>query len=109
MCGSTPAISVATAKSAKQRCPKGILPTPVVAFFAGPDLGGVQLLMFLGSSCIYLCDCPKLIQEEYLLSDPLEPTNEPYAIAKIAGIKPYETYNAQYGRQYISHQPLWAK
>ena len=56
--------------------------------------------MFLGSSCIYPRDCPQPIREEYLLTGPLEPTNEPYAIAKIAGIKLCESYNRQYGRRY---------
>jgi len=61
--------------------------------------------MFLGSSCIYPRQCPQPIREDYLLSGPLEPTNEPYAIAKIAGIKLCEAYNAQYGRQYVSVMP----
>ena len=61
--------------------------------------------MFLGSSCIYPRDCPQPIREEYLLTGPLEPTNEPYAIAKIAGIKLCEAYNAQYGRKYVSVMP----
>lgn len=68
-------------------------------------LTGVQRLMFLGSSCIYPRDCPQPIREEYLLTGPLEPTNEPYAIAKIAGIKLAEGYNRQYGRQYVSVMP----
>lgn len=71
----------------------------------GAHLADVQRLMFLGSSCIYPRDCPQPIKEEYLLSGPLEPTNEPYAIAKIAGIKMCESYNSQYGRQYISVMP----
>jgi len=71
----------------------------------GAHLAGVQRLMFLGSSCIYPRDCPQPIKEEYLLTGPLEQTNEPYAIAKIAGIKLAESYNAQYGRQYISAMP----
>jgi GDP-L-fucose synthase len=66
---------------------------------------GVQRLLFLGSSCIYPRDCPQPIKEEYLLSGPLEPTNEPYAIAKIAGIKLCESYNRQYGTQYVSIMP----
>ena len=66
---------------------------------------GVQRLMFLGSSCIYPRDCPQPIKEEYLLTGPLEATNEAYAIAKIAGIKLCEAYNHQYGRQYISVMP----
>ena len=71
----------------------------------GAHLAGVQRLMFLGSSCIYPRDCPQPIKEEYLLTGPLETTNEPYAIAKIAGIKLAETYNQQYGRQYVSVMP----
>jgi GDP-L-fucose synthase len=68
-------------------------------------LAGVRRLMFLGSSCIYPRDCPQPIKEEYLLTGPLEETNEPYAIAKIAGIKLAESYNDQYGRQYVSVMP----
>jgi len=71
----------------------------------GAHLAGVQRLMFLGSSCIYPRDCPQPIKEEYLLTGALECTNEPYAIAKISGIKLCEAYNAQYGRQYISVMP----
>lgn len=71
----------------------------------GAHLAGVQRLMFLASSCIYPRDCPQPIKEEYLLTGPLEPTNEPYAIAKIAGIKLAESYNRQYGRQYVSVMP----
>ena len=71
----------------------------------GAHRAGVQRLMFLGSSCIYPRDCPQPIKEEYLLSGPLEPTNEPYAIAKIAGIKLCEAYNRQHGRQYVSVMP----
>ena len=71
----------------------------------GAHLAGVQRLCFLGSSCIYPRDCPQPIKEEYLLTGPLEPTNEPYAIAKIAGIKLCESYNRQYGRQYVSAMP----
>lgn len=66
---------------------------------------GVQRMLFLGSSCIYPRDCPQPIKEEYLLTGPLEPTNEPYAIAKIAGIKLCESYNSQYGTQYVSVMP----
>ena len=66
---------------------------------------GVNRLLFLGSSCIYPRNCPQPIKEEYLLSGPLEPTNEPYAIAKIAGIKLCESYNRQYGRQFVSVMP----
>jgi GDP-L-fucose synthase len=66
---------------------------------------GVKGLMFLGSSCIYPRDCPQPIKEEYLLTGPLEPTNEPYAIAKIAGIKLCESYNRQYGTRFVSVMP----
>ena len=65
----------------------------------------MQRLMFLGSSCIYPRDCPQPIREEYLLTGPLEHTNEPYAIAKIAGLKLCEAFNAQYGRRYVSVMP----
>lgn len=71
----------------------------------GAHLAGIQRLCFLGSSCIYPRDCPQPIREEYLLAGPLEQTNEPYAIAKIAGIKLCESYNRQYGRQYVSVMP----
>lgn len=71
----------------------------------GAHLAGVQRLLFLGSSCIYPRDCPQPIREDYLLTGPLEATNEPYAIAKIAGIKLCESYNRQYGRQYASVMP----
>ena len=66
---------------------------------------GVQRLLFLGSSCIYPRDCAQPIREEYLLTGPLESTNEPYALAKIAGIKLCESYNRQYGTQYVSVMP----
>lgn len=66
---------------------------------------GVNRLLFLGSSCIYPRNCPQPIKEEYLLTAPLEPTNEAYAIAKIAGIKMCESYNRQYGTQYLSVMP----
>lgn len=66
---------------------------------------GVKKLLFLGSSCIYPRDCPQPIKEEYLLTGPLEPTNEPYAIAKIAGIKVCESYNRQYGTDFRSVMP----
>ena len=71
----------------------------------GAHLAGVQRLCFLGSSCIYPRDCPQPIREDYLLTGPLEPTNEPYAIAKIAGIKLCESYHRQYGRHYFSVMP----
>ena len=66
---------------------------------------GVKRLLFLGSSCIYPRDCAQPIREEYLLAGPLEPTNEPYAIAKIAGIKMCESYNRQYGTDFVSVMP----
>lgn len=66
---------------------------------------GIQRLLFLGSSCIYPRNCPQPIQENYLLTGPLEFTNEPYAIAKIAGIKLCENYNSQYGTRYVSVMP----
>ncbi|KAB2900712.1 MAG: GDP-L-fucose synthase [Burkholderiaceae bacterium] len=66
---------------------------------------GVRKLMFLGSSCIYPRDCPQPIREDYLLTGPLEPTNEPYAIAKIAGIKLCEAFNHQHGTRYVSVMP----
>jgi GDP-L-fucose synthase len=71
----------------------------------GAHLAGVQRMMFLGSSCIYPKMAPQPLQESSLLTGPLEPTNEPYAIAKIAGIKLCEAYNHQHGRQYISVMP----
>ena len=66
---------------------------------------GVQNLIFLGSSCIYPKLAPQPLKEEYLLTGPLEPTNEWYAIAKIAGIKLCQALNKQYGRNYISLMP----
>jgi GDP-L-fucose synthase len=71
----------------------------------GAWLAGVQRLCFLGSSCIYPRDCPQPIREDYLLTGSLEQTNEPYAIAKIAGIKLCESYNRQHGTQYFSAMP----
>jgi GDP-L-fucose synthase len=68
-------------------------------------LAGVQKLLFLGSSCIYPKRAEQPMKEEALLTGPLEPTNEPYAIAKIAGIKLCESYNRQYGRDYRSVMP----
>lgn len=65
----------------------------------------IQQLLFLGSSCIYPREAPQPMAEEALLTGPLEPTNEPYAIAKIAGIKLCESYNRQYGRDYRSVMP----
>ena len=65
----------------------------------------VKKLLFLGSSCIYPRECPQPMKEEYLLSGKLEPTNEPYAIAKIAGIKMCQSYNRQYGTRFFSVMP----
>ncbi|GJL63663.1 MAG: GDP-L-fucose synthase [Nitrospirales bacterium] len=66
---------------------------------------GVKRLLFLGSSCIYPKECSQPMKEQHLLSGYLEPTNEPYAIAKIAGIKMCEAYNRQYGTQFLSAMP----
>lgn len=68
-------------------------------------LNGVKKLLFLGSTCIYPKECPQPMKEDYLLTDVLEYTNEPYAIAKIAGIKLCESYNLQYGTNFISVMP----
>lgn len=68
-------------------------------------LSGVKRLLFLGSSCIYPRDCPQPIKEEYLLTGTLEPTNRPYALAKIAGIEMCWSYNRQYGTQYLAVMP----
>lgn len=66
---------------------------------------GVKRLVFLGSSCIYPRDCPQPIKEEYLLTGPLEFTNRPYAVAKIAGIEMCWAYNRQYGTRYLAVMP----
>lgn len=66
---------------------------------------GVKKLLFLGSSCIYPKNCPQPMKEEYLLTGPLEPTNEPYALAKIAGIKMCQSYNRQYKTNFIAAMP----
>lgn len=71
----------------------------------GAHLAGVQKLLFLGSSCIYPRNAPQPMREEALLTGVLEATNEPYAIAKIAGIKLCESYNRQYGRDYRCVMP----
>ncbi|MFX1702565.1 GDP-L-fucose synthase [Chitinophaga sp. CC14] len=68
-------------------------------------LNDTKKLMFLGSSCIYPKLAPQPLKEEYLLTGPLEPTNEPYAIAKIAGIEMCDAYRAQYGSNFISVMP----
>lgn len=66
---------------------------------------GAKKLLYLGSSCIYPRQCPQPMKEEYLLTGPLEPTNEPYAVAKIAGIKLCQSYRRQYGSNFISAMP----
>ena len=66
---------------------------------------GVRKLLYLGSSCIYPRECPQPMKEECLLTGPLEPTNEPYAVAKIAGIKLCQAYRHQYGCDFISAMP----
>lgn len=66
---------------------------------------GVEYLLFLGSSCIYPRDCAQPIKEEYLLTGPMEPTNRPYALAKIAGIEMCWAYNRQYGTRYLAAMP----
>jgi GDP-L-fucose synthase len=68
-------------------------------------LNKVKQLLFLGSSCIYPRDCPQPIKEGYLLTGPLEPTNRPYALAKIAGIEMIWSYNRQYGTRYLAVMP----
>ena len=67
--------------------------------------GGVEQLVFFGSSCIYPKACPQPIQENYLLTSALEPTNAPYAIAKIAGLTMCDAYNRQYGTRYVALMP----
>lgn len=71
----------------------------------GAFMAGIKRMLFLGSSCVYPRDCPQPIREEYLLTSPLEHTNEPYALAKISGIKMCEAYNDQYGTRYLSLMP----
>ncbi len=71
----------------------------------GAYRAGVKRALFLGSSCIYPRNCEQPITEEALLTGPLEPTNEPYAIAKIAGIKMCESYNRQYATEYVTAMP----
>lgn len=66
---------------------------------------GVQRMIFLGSSCIYPRDCPQPINEDYLLTGPLEATNRPYALAKISGVESCWSFNRQYGTQYLAVMP----
>jgi GDP-L-fucose synthase len=68
-------------------------------------LNKVKKLLFMGTACIYPRDCPQPIKEEYLLTGPLEETNDAYALAKIAGIKMCQSYNEQYGTNFISVMP----
>ena len=88
---------------------------PEYVFLAAAKVGGIlansqfpakaKKLLFLGSSCIYPKHCPQPMKEEHLLSGYLEPSNEPYAVAKIAGIKMCQSYNRQYGTRFISVMP----
>ena len=71
----------------------------------GAWLAGVKRLLFLGSSCIYPRDCPQPIKEEYFMTGALESTNQPYALAKIAGVELCEAYNRQYGTEYGAVMP----
>ena len=71
----------------------------------GSYLNKIKNLIFLGSSCVYPVNCERPIKEDYLLSGKLEKTNEPYAIAKIAGIKMCESYNSQYNTNYLCLMP----
>jgi GDP-L-fucose synthase len=66
---------------------------------------GVKRLLFLGSSCVYPRDCPQPIREDYLLTGPLEPTNRPYALAKIAGVEMCWSYNRQHGTRFAAPMP----
>lgn len=67
---------------------------------------GIERLVFLGSSCVYPKEAPKSIKEEYLLTGPLEPTKEPYAIAMIAGLKLVEAYRKRCGQKWVSIMPI---
>lgn len=66
---------------------------------------GVRRLLFFGSSCIYPRDCPQPIKEDYFMTGPLEPTNSPYAVAKIAGVESCHAYNRQYGDRFLAVMP----
>ena len=76
-----------------------------LSVFEAAHAAGVKRMIFLGSSCIYPRDCPQPIREEYLLTGPLEATNRPYALAKIAGVEACWSYNRQYGTQYLALMP----
>lgn len=76
-----------------------------LSVFDAAHAAGVKRMIFLGSSCIYPRDCPQPIKEEYLLTGPLEATNRPYALAKIAGVESCWSFNRQYGTQYLAVMP----
>jgi len=76
-----------------------------LSVFEAAHAAGVERMIFLGSSCIYPRDCPQPINEDYLLTGPLEATNRPYALAKIAGVEACWSYNRQYGAKYLALMP----
>lgn len=76
-----------------------------LSVFEAAHAAGVKRMIFLGSSCIYPRDCPQPIKEDYLLTGPLEPTNRPYALAKIAGVEACWSHNRQFGTQYLALMP----
>lgn len=76
-----------------------------LSVFEAAHAVGVERMIFLGSSCIYPRDCPQPIREDYLLTGPLELTNRPYALAKIAGVESSWSYNRQYGTKYLALMP----
>ncbi|WP_192250908.1 GDP-L-fucose synthase family protein [Mesorhizobium caraganae] len=76
-----------------------------VSVFDAAHASGVERMIFLGSSCIYPRDCPQPIREDYLLSGPLEATNRPYALAKIAGVESCWSFNRQYRTRYLALMP----
>lgn len=76
-----------------------------LSVFEAAHAANIQRMIFLGSSCIYPRDCPQPIKEDYLLTGPLEATNRPYALAKIAGVEACWSYNRQFGTQYLALMP----
>lgn len=76
-----------------------------LSVFEAAHAVGIERMIFLGSSCIYPRDCPQPIREDYLLTGPLEATNRPYALAKIAGVESAWSYNRQYGTRYLALMP----
>ncbi|MBA1139483.1 MULTISPECIES: GDP-L-fucose synthase family protein [Mesorhizobium] len=76
-----------------------------ISVFDGAHAAGIERMIFLGSSCIYPRDCPQPIREDYLLSGPLEATNRPYALAKIAGVESCWSFNRQYQTRYLALMP----